>query len=63
MNLLISDGDAFKVWCIFNFLSEDKYPLHIVVEEVGPYTFNLSTDTDSTCTDMEIMTYFCIVTA
>ncbi|XP_068452127.1 switch-associated protein 70 isoform X2 [Clinocottus analis] len=32
--LLISDGDAFKVWCIFNFLSEDKYPLVIVTEEI-----------------------------
>ncbi|KAM6943474.1 switch-associated protein 70-like [Xenentodon cancila] len=33
-HLLISDNEAFKVWCIFNFLSEDKYPLVIVVEEV-----------------------------
>ncbi|XP_030622084.1 switch-associated protein 70 [Chanos chanos] len=33
-NLLISDQDAFKVWCIFNFLSEDKYPLIIVIEEI-----------------------------
>lgn len=33
-HLLISEDDAFKVWCIFNFLSEDKYPLVIVVEEV-----------------------------
>ncbi|XP_072905679.1 switch-associated protein 70b [Hemitrygon akajei] len=32
--LLISDEDAFKVWCIFNFLSEDVYPLIIVPEEV-----------------------------
>ncbi|KAM9765110.1 switch-associated protein 70 [Menidia menidia] len=32
--LFISDNDAFKVWCIFNFLSEDKYPLVIVFEEV-----------------------------
>lgn len=32
--LLISDEDAFKVWVIFNFLSEDKYPLIIVPEEV-----------------------------
>ncbi|XP_047220152.1 switch-associated protein 70 isoform X2 [Girardinichthys multiradiatus] len=32
--LIISDSDAFKVWCIFNFLSEDKYPLVIVFEEV-----------------------------
>ncbi|KAM4593247.1 switch-associated protein 70-like [Odontesthes bonariensis] len=32
--LLISDNDAFKVWCIFNFLSEENYPLVIVIEEV-----------------------------
>ncbi|XP_068178526.1 switch-associated protein 70 [Antennarius striatus] len=32
-HLLISDDDAFKVWCIFNFLSEDKYPLVIITEE------------------------------
>lgn len=32
--LLISDDDAFKIWCIFNFLSEDRYPLVIVTEEV-----------------------------
>uniref|UniRef100_UPI00398F8470 switch-associated protein 70b isoform X2 n=1 Tax=Pristiophorus japonicus TaxID=55135 RepID=UPI00398F8470 len=33
-NLLISDEDTFKVWCIFNFLSEDVYPLIIVPEEI-----------------------------
>ncbi|TDH17030.1 hypothetical protein EPR50_G00004330 [Perca flavescens] len=33
-HLLISDHEAFKVWCIFNFLSEDKYPLVIVTEEI-----------------------------
>nr|XP_046243891.1 switch-associated protein 70 [Scatophagus argus] len=32
--LLISEEDAFKVWCIFNFLSEDKYPLVIITEEI-----------------------------
>ncbi|KAB5558912.1 hypothetical protein PHYPO_G00022700 [Pangasianodon hypophthalmus] len=32
--MLISDEDAFKVWCIFNFLSEDRYPLVIVTEEI-----------------------------
>ncbi|KAB0405405.1 hypothetical protein E2I00_012317 [Balaenoptera physalus] len=32
--LLITDDDAFKVWVIFNFLSEDKYPLIIVPEEI-----------------------------
>ncbi|XP_037604328.1 switch-associated protein 70 isoform X2 [Sebastes umbrosus] len=33
-NLVISDDDAFKVWCIFNFLSEEKYPLVIITEEI-----------------------------
>ncbi|XP_023253069.1 switch-associated protein 70-like [Seriola lalandi dorsalis] len=32
--LLISNDDAFKIWCIFNFLSEDRYPLNIVTEEI-----------------------------
>ncbi|XP_041072012.1 differentially expressed in FDCP 6 homolog isoform X1 [Carcharodon carcharias] len=32
---LISERDAFKLWCLFNFLSEDKYPLVVVQEEVG----------------------------
>ncbi|KAK7811619.1 hypothetical protein U0070_006055 [Myodes glareolus] len=32
--LLITEDDAFKVWVIFNFLSEDKYPLLIVPEEI-----------------------------
>ncbi|XP_078076417.1 differentially expressed in FDCP 6 homolog [Mustelus asterias] len=31
----ISERDAFKLWCLFNFLSEDKYPLVMVQEEVG----------------------------
>ncbi|XP_030223035.1 switch-associated protein 70b isoform X2 [Gadus morhua] len=35
-NLLISDDDAFKIWCIFNFLCEDRYPLSIVSEEPLP---------------------------
>ncbi|XP_059508217.1 differentially expressed in FDCP 6 homolog isoform X2 [Stegostoma tigrinum] len=32
---LISESSAFKLWCLFNFLSEDKYPLVMVHEEVG----------------------------
>ncbi|KAK3561827.1 hypothetical protein QTP86_017063 [Hemibagrus guttatus] len=32
--MLISDDDAFRIWCIFNFLSEDRYPLMIVTEEI-----------------------------
>ncbi|CAF88604.1 unnamed protein product, partial [Tetraodon nigroviridis] len=33
--LIISNEDAFKTWCIFNFLSEDQYPLVIITEEVS----------------------------
>ncbi|XP_060796809.1 switch-associated protein 70 isoform X2 [Neoarius graeffei] len=32
--MLISEDDAFKVWCIFNFLCEERYPLVIVMEEI-----------------------------
>ncbi|KAJ8260252.1 hypothetical protein GJAV_G00178820 [Gymnothorax javanicus] len=31
---LLPDKDAFRLWCLFNFLSEDKYPLIMVPEEV-----------------------------
>ena len=27
--------DAFSLWCLFNFLSEDKYPLIMVPDEVS----------------------------
>ncbi|KAL4005390.1 hypothetical protein ACER0C_005103 [Sarotherodon galilaeus] len=33
-DLKICNDDAFKIWCIFNFLSEDRYPLIIVTEEI-----------------------------
>lgn len=32
--LMVSQDDAFKLWCIFNFLSEDRYPLVMVSEEM-----------------------------
>lgn len=35
-NSVVSHKDAFKLWCLFNFLSEDKYPLVMVPDEVGP---------------------------
>uniref|UniRef100_A0AAY5KT84 PH domain-containing protein n=1 Tax=Esox lucius TaxID=8010 RepID=A0AAY5KT84_ESOLU len=31
---VLSDRDAFHLWCLFNFLSEDKYPLVLAPEEV-----------------------------
>ncbi|XP_020855241.1 differentially expressed in FDCP 6 homolog isoform X1 [Phascolarctos cinereus] len=30
----LSNQDAFRLWCLFNFLSEDKYPLVMVPDEV-----------------------------
>uniref|UniRef100_A0A3Q3R5G2 PH domain-containing protein n=1 Tax=Monopterus albus TaxID=43700 RepID=A0A3Q3R5G2_MONAL len=31
---VLLDKDAFRLWCLFNFLSEDKYPLVMVPDEV-----------------------------
>lgn len=39
-NSVISHEDAFKLWCLFNFLSEDKYPLVMVPDEVGSFLSN-----------------------
>uniref|UniRef100_A0A3Q1J4Z3 PH domain-containing protein n=1 Tax=Anabas testudineus TaxID=64144 RepID=A0A3Q1J4Z3_ANATE len=33
-NTVLPDKDAFRLWCLFNFLSEDKYPLVMVPDEV-----------------------------
>ncbi|KAM8795902.1 differentially expressed in FDCP 6 homolog [Eudromia elegans] len=33
-NSVVSHQDAFRLWCLFNFLSEDKYPLVMVPDEV-----------------------------
>ncbi|XP_029428277.1 differentially expressed in FDCP 6 homolog [Rhinatrema bivittatum] len=33
-NSVVSYRDAFRLWCLFNFLSEDKYPLIMVPDEV-----------------------------
>ncbi|XP_044300724.1 differentially expressed in FDCP 6 homolog isoform X1 [Varanus komodoensis] len=33
-NSVVSYDDAFRLWCLFNFLSEDKYPLVMVPDEV-----------------------------
>lgn len=41
-DLLISDDDAFHIWCIFNFLCEDRYPLAIVTEEMEYFLRKLS---------------------
>ncbi|KAI1893158.1 hypothetical protein AGOR_G00141030 [Albula goreensis] len=31
---ILPPKDAFRLWCLFNFLSEDKYPLVMVPDEV-----------------------------
>ncbi|XP_037540814.1 differentially expressed in FDCP 6 homolog [Nematolebias whitei] len=33
-NSVVPERDAFRLWCLFNFLSEDKYPLVMVPDEV-----------------------------
>ncbi|XP_049610627.1 differentially expressed in FDCP 6 homolog [Syngnathus scovelli] len=33
-NTVLTDQDAFRLWCLFNFLSEDKYPLVMVPDEL-----------------------------
>lgn len=43
--LHISNDDAFKIWCIFNFLSEDRYPLIMVTEEVRKSGMRLCSNT------------------
>lgn len=35
---VLPEKDAFRLWCLFNFLSEDKYPLVMVPDEVGSFT-------------------------
>ncbi|XP_056613380.1 switch-associated protein 70 isoform X2 [Triplophysa dalaica] len=42
-HLLISGAEAFKIWSIFNFLSEEKYPLHMVLEEIEGFLRKLLT--------------------
>lgn len=31
---VLSNQDALRLWCLFNFLAEDQYPLVLVPEEV-----------------------------
>ncbi|KAI4875939.1 hypothetical protein NFI96_034523, partial [Prochilodus magdalenae] len=56
-NLLISDNDAFRVWCIFNFLSEDHYPLVIVVEEIEYFLRKLIEGTGTDWNDSRFIDY------
>uniref|UniRef100_A0A4W2FPH5 IRF4-binding protein n=1 Tax=Bos indicus x Bos taurus TaxID=30522 RepID=A0A4W2FPH5_BOBOX len=42
-NSMLSNQDAFRLWCLFNFLSEDKYPLIMVPDEGGARTESAQT--------------------
>lgn len=44
---VLPEKDAFRLWCLFNFLSEDKYPLVMVPDEVGRIYFNFHHKTDT----------------
>ena len=37
---VLPEKDAFRLWCLFNFLSEDKYPLVMVPDEVLSLTID-----------------------
>lgn len=57
--LFISNDDAFKIWCIFNFLSEDRYPLVIVTEEVsGNQYFHIFAPKTAFCIINPVMILF-----
>ncbi|XP_068614836.1 switch-associated protein 70-like [Brachionichthys hirsutus] len=55
-HVLISDDDAFKVWCLFNFLSEDEYPLVIVSEEIEYFLRKLMEAVGSGCSGAKLNT-------
>ncbi|XP_024913258.1 differentially expressed in FDCP 6 homolog isoform X1 [Cynoglossus semilaevis] len=40
---LLSERDSFKLFCLFNLLSEDKYPLMMILEEVEYLLKKIST--------------------
>ncbi|XP_030634202.1 differentially expressed in FDCP 6 homolog [Chanos chanos] len=52
---ILSDKDAFRLWCLFNFLTEDKYPLVLVPEEVEYLLKKIcsSMNVELNCVDLE----------
>ncbi|KAM7367200.1 hypothetical protein PAMP_015118 [Pampus punctatissimus] len=42
-NALLSERDCFKLFCLFNLLSEDRYPLVMILEEVEYLLKKIST--------------------
>ncbi|XP_061076480.1 differentially expressed in FDCP 6 homolog isoform X1 [Conger conger] len=51
----LPDKDPFRLWCLFNFLSEDKYPLIMVPEEVEYLLKKICTamSTELNCVELE----------
>ena len=54
---VLPEKDAFRLWCLFNFLSEDKYPLVMVPDEVGRIYFNFHHKTDTLYISMLLGTW------
>ncbi|XP_073472114.1 differentially expressed in FDCP 6 homolog [Aquarana catesbeiana] len=51
---VISNRDAFCLWCLFNYLSEDTYPLIMVIDEVQYLLQKLLTAARSEMGEMEL---------
>ncbi|XP_018416104.1 PREDICTED: differentially expressed in FDCP 6 homolog isoform X1 [Nanorana parkeri] len=51
---VISNRDAFFLWCLFNYLSEDIYPLVMVIDEVQYLLQKLLTAARSEIGEMEL---------
>ncbi|XP_034028205.1 differentially expressed in FDCP 6 homolog isoform X2 [Thalassophryne amazonica] len=54
-NSVLPEKDAFRLWCLFNFLSEDKYPLVMVPDEVE-YLLKkicMAMSTEFSCVELE----------
>ncbi|XP_040193717.1 differentially expressed in FDCP 6 homolog isoform X2 [Rana temporaria] len=51
---VISNRDAFCLWCLFNYLSEDTYPLIMVIDEVQYLLQKLLTAARSEMGEMEM---------
>ncbi|XP_056615371.1 differentially expressed in FDCP 6 homolog [Triplophysa dalaica] len=52
---VLSNQDALRLWCLFNFLAEDRYPLVLVLEEVEYLLRKISSvmTVELNCVDME----------
>ncbi|NXF95251.1 DEFI6 protein, partial [Eubucco bourcierii] len=58
-NSVVSHQDAFKLWCLFNFLSEDKYPLVMVPDEVEYLLKKICTAMNVELNSCELEDYLC----